>query len=347
MTDESIDKLLRKAPEPAPPEGLLQRLTSDITLPDPTVHEVRHRHEHRNRPIRFWLPAFGFTGCLLVCAVLFAVQTGSVSQLQRENESLRAATRDLDSLRQQNVEYQQLAADARELDRLRKENQELNQLRAEVAKLRGQVQDIARLQTENQQLQAGLATANRSESSEEFFNRVPDVREKSDRIRCVNNLKQIGLAARIWASDHSDVFPSDFVTMMNELSTPRILHCPADGARPEVSDWQSYTAALNSYEMLSPGIDGTDPQLVYVRCTIHNNVCLADGSVQQLGPGRQVMQKDGRYYISDAVQDGDAELRRRYGLPPAAAPASPQPNPAVPPDEALRQRYGLPPSPKQ
>jgi hypothetical protein len=215
-----------------------------------------------------------------------------------------------------------------------------------VAKLRGQVQDIARLQTENQQLRAGVAAAARPETSEEFFNRVPDAREKSERIRCVNNLKNIGLAARIWATDHGDLYPSDFVTMMNELSTPKILHCPSDTGRPEVSDWQSFTPAHGSYEMLSPGINGTDPYVVYVRCTIHNNVCMADGSVQQLGPGRQVVPKDGRYYINDVGSNSDAELRRRYGLPPSTDPGNPQPNPPLSPDEALRQRYGLPPATK-
>jgi prepilin-type processing-associated H-X9-DG protein len=68
--------------------------------------------------------------------------------------------------------------------------------------------------------------------------------------RCRNNLKQIGIAFRVWALDNRDqypmrvsvpkggtmelaergiVFPS-FLVMSNELSTPKILVCPDDPA---------------------------------------------------------------------------------------------------------------------
>ena len=75
---------------------------------------------------------------------------------------------------------------------------------------------------------------------------VPRHHSGSSRIQCVNNLKQIGLAARIWEGDNGDKFPMaisetnngtmEFTTganawrhfqiMSNELSTPRILWCP-------------------------------------------------------------------------------------------------------------------------
>jgi prepilin-type processing-associated H-X9-DG protein len=73
-------------------------------------------------------------------------------------------------------------------------------------------------------------------------------KKKSSRINCVNNLKQCGLAFRIWEGDNGDKMPMDvpmasggtkeFVTgadtfrhfqvMSNELSTPKILICPND-----------------------------------------------------------------------------------------------------------------------
>jgi len=69
-----------------------------------------------------------------------------------------------------------------------------------------------------------------------------------ERISCVNNLKQVGLAYFIWAGDHGGKFPMDvsvtnggtaelmrtrdawktFQVMSNELSTPKLLVCPAD-----------------------------------------------------------------------------------------------------------------------
>jgi len=73
---------------------------------------------------------------------------------------------------------------------------------------------------------------------------------RSSRIGCVNNLKQIGLSDRIWAGDNGDFYPMSvsvtnggsmemvatgnvlqtFLVMSNELSTPKILHCPEDAA---------------------------------------------------------------------------------------------------------------------
>jgi type II secretory pathway pseudopilin PulG len=64
------------------------------------------------------------------------------------------------------------------------------------------------------------------------------------RIKCVNQLKNIGLAYRIFATDHNDDFPfqvlasnggtlgyendivKQFLALTNELSTPRLLFCP-------------------------------------------------------------------------------------------------------------------------
>jgi competence protein ComGC len=73
-------------------------------------------------------------------------------------------------------------------------------------------------------------------------------KRKAQRINCVNNLKQCGLAFRIWEGDNGDKYPMaistnkggtmefadgastfrHFQVMSNELSTPQILICPAD-----------------------------------------------------------------------------------------------------------------------
>ena len=46
-------------------------------------------------------------------------------------------------------------------------------------------------------------------------------KDKAQRINCVNNLRQIGLAARMYANDHEEVFPKDFLAMQQELSPTR------------------------------------------------------------------------------------------------------------------------------
>src|SRR5690349_9564538 len=68
------------------------------------------------------------------------------------------------------------------------------------------------------------------------------------RIQCVNNLKQIGLATRVWEGDNNDKYPTAvsvtnggamelmtgpnawkfFQVMSNELSTPKVLLCPKE-----------------------------------------------------------------------------------------------------------------------
>src|SRR5438874_13066347 len=72
---------------------------------------------------------------------------------------------------------------------------------------------------------------------------------KAQRIKCVNNLKNVGLAFRIFSTDNGDRFPMavpnleggsadavalplltwmHFAATSNELSTPKIGACPSD-----------------------------------------------------------------------------------------------------------------------
>jgi prepilin-type N-terminal cleavage/methylation domain-containing protein/prepilin-type processing-associated H-X9-DG protein len=84
-------------------------------------------------------------------------------------------------------------------------------------------------------------------SGAEFSNAKP----RALRIQCVVNLKQTGLASRIWADDNNGKFPMQvpqqsggameitgglnafgyFEVMSNELSTPKFLFCPAEADR--------------------------------------------------------------------------------------------------------------------
>jgi hypothetical protein len=100
---------------------------------------------------------------------------------------------------------------------------------------------------------------------------------------CVNNLKQIGLAARIWSNEHKEIFPPDFVSMSNELVKTSLLICPQDGSKTPATDFTQFNPAQNvSYEFLTPNAKEADitAQIAF-RCPIHGNVALGDGSVQQ------------------------------------------------------------------
>lgn len=164
----------------------------------------------------------------------------------------------------------------------------------------------------------------------------------SCRLNCVNNLKQIGLSFRTFALDNNDLYPAQvpiaqggsqelalsgtadvhFRVMSNELSTPKILMCPADPDKrriaattftfpsppPQVpfnSDLHlSYFASIDAQEQYPSiwlagdrqiGIDGRQPQpgllavltnsrVQWVKPPHNNrgNIAFADGSVRQM-----------------------------------------------------------------
>jgi hypothetical protein len=115
------------------------------------------------------------------------------------------------------------------------------------------------------------------------LNRMGGPKENTQRIICVNNLKQVALGARIWSTDHGDKLPPDFLTMSNELNTPKILVCPADGNHSLAATWKDFDAKRNvTYEYLLPGIEENKAaREVVFRCPIHNTVAYGDGSVEQ------------------------------------------------------------------
>jgi prepilin-type N-terminal cleavage/methylation domain-containing protein/prepilin-type processing-associated H-X9-DG protein len=99
---------------------------------------------------------------------------------------------------------------------------------------------------------------------------------KAPRITCVNNLKQIDLAYRVWPRFQSDKYPmqvsikqggamelvatgnvaANFLVMSNELSTPKILICPADTSRFAATN---FTAGFdNSNVSYFVGVDAAE-----------------------------------------------------------------------------------------
>ena len=102
-----------------------------------------------------------------------------------------------------------------------------------------------------------------------------------NRINCVSNLKQVGLAARMWANDNGEKFPwqvststngtmelvnglsvsPHFLVMSNEMNTPRILACPADALRTKAFVFSEFDDKHLSYFI---GLDAeeTKPQSI-------------------------------------------------------------------------------------
>ena len=108
-------------------------------------------------------------------------------------------------------------------------------------------------------------------------------KQRAQTISCVNNMKQIGLAARLYSNDHNGKFPPDFLTMSNELNAPRILVCPGDSSKKAAANWSQFDPNQNvSYEFLTPNANENDvTQQTAFQCPVHGNIGLGDGSVQQ------------------------------------------------------------------
>jgi len=102
------------------------------------------------------------------------------------------------------------------------------------------------------------------------------------RIYCINNLKQVDLAFKIWEGDNGDKYPMAvsvtnggamelavtgnvagiFRTMSNELATPKVLVCPQDTKRIAGTDFfAGFSNANISYFV---GLDAEDkyPQMI-------------------------------------------------------------------------------------
>jgi hypothetical protein len=153
-------------------------------------------------------------------------------------------------------------------------------------------------------------------------------KRKSSRIKCVSNLKEAGRAFRIWEEVEVVLTNNETMklvtngnayllwqTMSNELSTPKILHCPDDKRGKEAVSFSegfsdaniSYFFSLDATEMYPQMILDGDDNLavdgVPVKPGILNlwttsaiawtkerhkgvgNIGMADGSVQQVTIG--------------------------------------------------------------
>ncbi len=101
----------------------------------------------------------------------------------------------------------------------------------------------------------------------------------SESVNCGNYMASIGCGAKAWALDNSGLLASDFCSMSNELSTPRILVCPGDHQRVPARDWASLNESNCSYEIVAPGLSLDDTTNIYFRCKLHGHLGYADGTV--------------------------------------------------------------------
>jgi hypothetical protein len=237
-------------------------------------------------------------GFSMVCAVVLAVQQMEIRELK---EALQASPADAAAQTTSTAGSpapnrsgvaEAPGVEAREIARL-------NEL---VEKLTGEISQLEQLRIENQGLRAKLESQAGNGLTQDEIDALEKARERAMRIHCINNLKQFGLAAHVWASDHNDIFPPDIVSMSNELNTPKILVCPADPGREAALSFSTFTPANCSYDYLAASASVRDAHTttrVLSRCSIHGNYGVCDGSVQAVGTKNPewLVHRDGKLYL--------------------------------------------------
>ncbi len=321
--DHEIESMLKNAPRPKAPTNLRGKLHDNV----PGRSNASRVPREGSGWLRLWWPAL-VSGCLALAGLGgVAVQQSKINALREEVETLR------EEIRVQ--EQEATSRDARRLasadtdDGLTGGRTELDRLRATTQSLQSEVERLDALREETRQMETELAAVARQAMSEEFT-AMEVARAKALRIQCVNNMKQLGLAARIWATDNQDVLPPDILSMRNELVAPRVLVCPADESRTPAASWEEFHPGAVSYAFLAANGSEIEVQRVMFRCPIHDNVTLCDGSVQQASTenGENRLRWDGGKLWFDSPAPTNP-----YGGAPAGAAAQM--------DEEMMRRYGL------
>jgi hypothetical protein len=286
MNDNQIETLLRKAPSPKVPAGLRSQLVMDIHLPETGRATTLFAS---NIPFwRRWLPALCYGVLLLGCLIGLAIQTSQIVELRRQNKTLAGVAATLEEARTENAGLEQ----ARQATAMSRRVEEIAKLQAQLEALQPKTEELAALRVENQQLQAQLASQPVAVPPEE--DPFAALKAQADITGCINNLKQIGLAARLWANEHNaSILPTDWLTMKNELNTPKILTCPGDTARTRISSWENFDGSSASYEFPSREPNEREPDTVFTRCPIHGSVGMTDGSAFR-GPNLRFQTIEGK-----------------------------------------------------
>jgi RNA polymerase sigma factor (sigma-70 family) len=152
---------------------------------------------------------------LATVATPLLIQHRALSELETENRALTIETASLETLRERHARLIRSAHAAYELDRLRSDQEELARLRVEFEQLQQKGAE-GKLALQQQWL-AARATLQQAQEEE----RIEQARLNFEAAheQTVNHMKQLGLSARIWATDNEDQLPDSIMSMTNELTT--------------------------------------------------------------------------------------------------------------------------------
>jgi hypothetical protein len=108
-------------------------------------------------------------------------------------------------------------------------------------------------------------------------------KSQAESMQCASNLRQIGMAVRLYAEVHQGNYPQTPAEFGPNLGYSRFLVCPQDlalkGRKIEVKDF-----SRTSYTLTLAGASESTPDNVIARCPTHGHVLTADGRVR---PGKR------------------------------------------------------------
>ena len=233
----------------------------------------------------------------LVCCVVLAFQQMEIRELRESNAALLQKQAEAELATVISSSTHDFTKTSAEL--AAKEAEEIARLKNRVTQLHAEIASLEQVQKGNDELRAKLNAS--PTLNQEELDALAKAKERAMSISCVNNLKQFGLAVRIWEVENNNVNPPDILSMSNQLNTPKILVCRADTNRVAAKSWEVFSSANCSYEYLTPSATNTDlePTRVLSRCPLHGHIGMCDGSVQSdiaKKHPEQLKERDGKLY---------------------------------------------------
>jgi|WetSurMetagenome_2_1015567.scaffolds.fasta_scaffold414807_2 hypothetical protein len=157
----------------------------------------------------------------------------------------------------------------------------------------------------------------------------PRRKTRHARINCVSNLKQVGLAFRMWSNDRGDKFPMavstndggtrelvvggetycHFMALSNELSSPKVLVCPVDAARLRAADFTKLANSNLSY-FVGLDVDEVSPQALLVGDRNITGGVMSAGSIMLLRSNSPVGWDSGLHHPCGNVGLADGSVQQ-------------------------------------